>query len=205
MKKSILVIGHGKGIGDHLFLNFNEFQHKIGVSRSKPEKKSSIQNICCDVTDFESHVDLIENRVSIVVYVPSEFGESGTLEREEYNKFMETGPQGLLNCFYALKDNELLTDDALIVSIGSTASRASDNPAMVHKAYSIAKATQKAILAQLAGAHKDYRYANITLGGIEDGDKGVGYDNISQTIRHIYGMNRGVRYTEIELKSEIDF
>jgi hypothetical protein len=68
----------------------------------------------------------------------------------------------------------------------------------------VAKATQKSLVAQLAGAHKSYRFATITLGAIQDGDEGVGYGNIARTIKFLNEMDTGVCYTEIELNSALD-
>jgi len=104
-----------------------------------------------------------------------------------------------------LHSNGKLAEDALFLSIGSTASSqpyfatAKGNPM-----YVIAKSAQKAVVAKLTGAYTQYRFATITLGGIQDGDEGVGYSNVTKTIKHIYSMKNGVRYTDIELKSSID-
>jgi len=204
MKNIALVLGYGGGIGKHLFDELAEFDQKIAVSRSSANGNFDY-SIQCDIKKFSDYVDQISGNVSLVVYVPSEFGESREVKLEEYDDFMETGPRGLLSCFHSLHENGKLAEDALFLSIGSTASSqpyfatAKGNPM-----YVIAKSAQKAIVAKLTGAYSQYRFATITLGGIQDGDEGVGYSNITKTIRHIYSMQNGVRYTDIELKSSID-
>ncbi|MBK1790256.1 hypothetical protein [Persicirhabdus sediminis] len=204
MNNTTLVVGYGPGIGAHLFRDLDECDSRIGVSRSHSDDRLCTQYICCGVGDFGKHVGSIGGKVSLVVYVPSEFGESKKLTMEEYDSFMDTGPRGMLSVFHSLIDAGCLSENALFVSVGSTASESSHKPSNNNPVYAVAKSTQKSLVAQLAGAHKSYRFATITLGAIQDGNKGVGYDNITRTIKFLKEMNTGVRYTEIELNSELD-
>lgn len=204
MNDATLVVGYGPGIGAHLFRELGDCNTRIGVSRSHSDDGLCTQHIRCGVSDFREHVDSIKEKISLVVYVPSEFGESKKLTLEEYDSFMDTGPRGLLSIFHSLIDAGCLSENALFISLGSTASESSHRPSNNNPVYAVAKSAQKLLVAQLAGAHKLYRFATITLGGIQDGDKGVGYDNITRTIKFLNQMDTGVRYTEIELNSELD-
>ena len=204
MNDATLVIGYGSGIGAHLFRDLDDCDTKVAVSRSHVDDGLCTQHICCGVSDFSEHVRSITGKVSLVVYVPSDFGESRKLTLEEYDSFMDTGPRGLLSTFHSLHDVGCLSESALFVSVGSTASESVHRPSSNNPVYAVAKSTQKSLIAQLAGTYKSYRFATITLGGIQDGDKGVGYDNITRTIKFLNQMDKGVRYTEIELNSELD-
>ena len=204
MNDATLVVGYGPGIGAHLFRELGDCNTKIGVSRSHSDDELCTQHIRCGVSDFNEHVDSIREKISLVVYVPSKFGESKKLTLEEYDSFMDTGPRGLLSIFHSLIDAGCLSENALFISVGSTASESSHRPSNNNPVYAVAKSAQKLLVAQLAGAHKLYRFATIILGGIQDGDKGVGYDNITRTIKFLNQMDTGVRYTEIELNSELD-
>ena len=204
MNDAILVVGYGPGIGAHLFREFSDCDTRVGVSRSHSDDGLCTQHIRCEVVDFSEYLDSIVGKISLVVYVPSEFGESKKLTVEEYDSFMNTGPRGMLSVFQSLIDAGGLSDSALFVSIGSTASESAHRPSNNNPVYAVAKAAQKSLIAQLAGAHKSYRFATITLGGIQDGNEGVGYDNIARTIKFLNQMDTGVRYTEIELNSALD-
>jgi len=204
MNGATLVIGYGDGIGAHLFRELNECDTRIGVSRSHLNDELCTHHIRSDVSDFSKHMGAIVGKISLVVYVPSDFGESRKLTLKEYDSFMDTGPRGLLSVFHSLIDADCLSENALFISVGSTASESVYRPSNSNPVYAVAKSAQKSLIAQLAGAHRSYRFATITLGGIQDGDKGVGYDNITRTIKFLNQMDTGVRYTEIELNSALD-
>jgi len=75
MKNIALVLGYGGGIGKHLFDELNEFDKKIAVSRSTVSGNFDC-SIQCGINSFTDYVDQISEKVSLIVYVPSEFGES---------------------------------------------------------------------------------------------------------------------------------
>ena len=169
MSSTLLVVGGSKGLGRYLLEELGEFPERIGVSRGLPESKPNFQHIQSSAEDFHRHLSMLnETPISLFVYAASAWGESSKVESTEYKDFMQSGPQGLLSSFNALKDSSLLAENALIVSIGSTASEEalSISSRSSYPIYSIAKLTQKALVVQLARTNPEYRFATITVGSI---------------------------------------
>ena len=123
--------------------------------------------------------------------------------------YMKVGPGGFLKIFHALKDGKYLKHGALFSSIGSTASESALN--CISKwgsgIYDISKLAQKSLVIQLMHCNKNYRFLNLTLGSIWDGagdDWGVWYENIVNSISHIYNTGKNIRYSEVSLISQVD-
>lgn len=205
--KNVIVIGVGKGLGKYLIKNLSDFDQKISVSRSEQTDIQSSLHLKTDVYNLSNSIDCLNKEsISLVVYIPSEWWESWDVKLDEFEKFISTGPKGLLSCTETLINKNLLTKDALIVSIGSTASEEAmsvrNNSA--HPIYSIAKITQKALVSQLARANKNLRFSTITLGSIGTDETGVGYKNIQKTIEYLFSLSPWVWYSEIELSAKSD-
>lgn len=201
MSKTVLIIGAGPGLGKHLLNHLSGFDHQIALSRTDSTFNHEVQHLACDVANLAEHVSEIKTKISLVVYLPSAFGESTELTDAEYEEFMDVGPKLFLSSFNCLKESNTLEDSALFISIGSTASetassalQASNNPM-----YSVAKLTQKALTARLAQAHKKFRFANITLGSIGGEDSGIGYEHICQTVQHLYLLSDRTAFSDITL------
>ena len=201
MNKTVLIIGTGPGLGTNLLQSLTEFEQKIAVSRSDFHINDSIQHIKCDIADLDEHIAEIDSKISLVIYLPSEFGESKELKDSQYDAFIATAPKGLLSTFNSLKDAKKLETGALFISIGSTASEFATTSLLpqLNPVYSVAKLTQKALTAKLAHTHKEYRFATITLGAIGDEKTGIGYKHICQTVSHLYQISPRVAFSEIEL------
>lgn len=208
MGKSVLIIGFGKGIGGRLVGKLDGFSQYVGVSRSANCAVEGVLHIQSRAEDLPKHVDQIKSKVSLVIYAASEFGESAEMLTEEYDQFMNAGPRGALAAFNALKDEGLLEEGALFIGIGSISSENVPSREYAHQVYSIAKFTQKTIMARLAAQHPKYRFATITLGSIgEDAgnaDKGIGYEHVIRTIEYLYAVSSRSNYSEVELVSALD-
>ncbi len=205
MSRTILIVGAGQGLGQSLFQELDIFDKTITVSRSGPAYGDI--RITCSANELKNNVEKIENQsIEAVVYIPSAWGESRSVKLTEFKHFMQNGPEGLLATFEAVKARKLLRPQALFVSIGSISSEMSTSvySGLNNPVYAISKLSQKAVVAQLVRVHKNYRFATITLGSIGDNEQGVGYSNISRTIKYLWELERGVRYCDIEIAANSD-
>jgi len=203
---NILIIGAGEGMGKALTEGLSNFDQIYTISRKEDFCVDGTIHIQSDASK-SIEVNTIDNdSLDLVIYIPSLWGTDSEMSETEFDDYMAVGPKGFLKSFNTLRENSKLKDNALVVSIGSTASETalqiSDNPSS--SIYSLAKLTQKSLVIQLMQKYKQYRFLNFTLGSIGDDDGGVGYSNIVNTINHIYTMKNGVRYSEVTLASEVD-
>lgn len=207
--KNQLILGFGDGLGLQLAEARNFiFDNTYAFSRSDRTDGGNIVNVTCDIVNGLDISMIPKKSISMLVYVASEWSLNSELTVEELDSYFNKGPRGFLNTFNSLHESKCLSEDCLVVGVGSTASEAATCFAYNSSAgmYSVSKMAQKALVIQLARKHKNYRYLNLTLGSINnyEGTEGVGYQNIVDTIHHHYTMNAGVRYSEATLVSALD-
>jgi hypothetical protein len=177
-------------------------------SRSDSADSGNIVNVACDIVNGLDISMIPKKSISMLVYVASEWSLNSELTVEELDSYFNQDPRGFLHTFHSLSESTCLSEDCLVVGVGSTASEAATCFAYNSSAgmYSVSKMAQKALVIQLARKHKRYRYLNLTLGSInnDEGAEGVGYQNIVDTIHHHYVMNAGFRYSDAILVSALD-
>ena len=207
--KNLLIIWAWEWIGKNLISLEKDFDRVYTISRWEWIGSANIVHIKWDVTWQVDLSNIEKDSVDLVVYIPSLRSSDSDISEKEFEDYMKVGPAGLLKIFHALKDCKYLKHRALFSSIGSTASESALN--CISKwgsgIYDISKLAQKSLVIQLMHCNKSYRFLNLTLGSIWDGtgnDWGVWYENIVNTISHIYNTGENIRYSEVSLISQVD-
>lgn len=208
MKNNQVIVGFGDGMGGALAEAGKNYDATYAYSRTKKKGADKVIQIQCDIANGIDVSMIPLKSVQLFVYIISKWDSQSDLTDAEFKEYFEVGPSGFLASFNSLKDAGCLADDALIVGIGSTASEGATRFAYNSSAgmYSVSKLTQKALVIQLMRKYKQYRYMNLTLGSINDWDgvPGVGYKNVINTIKHFENAERGLRYSESILVSNLD-
>ena len=208
MKKSVLVIGRGDGLGNLIVKKYQDTHKVFSISRSEErDYHTNVTHIKTPVESFfENYKDFKKMSLSLIVFVLSPWGETGLLKTEEYDDFLKAGPYNFLKVFNDLESNGCIRKDATIVSVGSISSEEAlqYNLDVKHPFYSIMKLTQKAIANQLSKIHNNYKLSNITLGSIGEDDGLISYNDCVSTIDYIYNLQSGVSFIDVALVSKND-
>ncbi len=206
--KNLLIIWAWEWIWKRLTELKDYFDTIYTISRAKEPINNDVTHIVWDVRK-EIDMWIIEQKsIDLVVYIPSLRASDSNISEQEFEDYMNVWPKGLLKIFHTLKDNNFLQSGALFTSIGSTASESALN--CMNKwwswIYDLSKLAQKSLMIQLMHCNKDYRFLNLTLWSIGNNnhDWWVGYDNIANTILHIYNTWTDIRYSEVKLLSQLD-
>jgi len=191
-----MIVGASKGLGKHLA---NHFTHDNVYTLSRASIESNISHhiqsdVSC-VTDQQLSLLPLKG-LDAIIYLPSNWGESGLLKTEELESFFAAGPVGFLTLFNKLNDKGYIAKNAKVISIGSTAEESDKGS---YPCYSLAKGLQKQIAKKLQKIHTSFHFTHITLGSL--GDNLVDYESMSLLLTSIFSMNNSVYATAITIKS----
>ncbi|WP_440905576.1 hypothetical protein ACMZOO_04420 [Catenovulum sp. SX2] len=197
MKGNLLIVGMGQGLGRKLVELKNDYDHVIGISRSRIDvTDDKLIQLHCDIKNLDTaEVAKLPGDIELVIYLVSEWGESSQMLVEEFDKFTNSGPRALLNLFHLLKAQNKLKAGAVIVSVGSIASQFDHYSKRSHPMYASAKLLQKTIMSKLAATNPDYRFAVLTLGSLQH----LGYASVVDAVRSIKSLAATSQFIELEL------
>ncbi|KXO11551.1 Oxidoreductase [Moritella sp. JT01] len=164
---NIAIFGGSKGLGSALAEQTSQKGWAVSVFARSNNTKEKIENYNCDVLSIESiNAALVNsNKVfDIVVYCPSLWGESGSLNRSELESFLQTGPFGYQNVCEALFNLNSISEYGVIINISSTA--ANNSGSIVNPCYSISKRIQDEITSVYQALAKEttVKFTTIQLG-----------------------------------------
>lgn len=200
--KTIAIFGGSKGLGFALADYFCQENNTVYNFSRSCHSNAKVKNIECDVgsDDVNDVLNPLEVQFDLVIYCPSLWLNAEENNAQELLDFINIGAVGLKRVVDTLFKNNLMTNNSILINIGSIASqRYQTTP---YPSYAFNKKLQDMLIERYQQQDIGIKITNLILGSISN--ELVAYDDIINAIHFIANCGNGVVVDTLVLKHMSD-